>query len=281
MGIFQRLLRCVLLLTFLLLALLPQISLAQQQAQSQPQPEWPRKFTGTGVAFSVYQPQLDTWRDNQLSAYSAVEVVTEEGKTTTYGVVFFSARTEIDKLNREVTLEDLRITKVSFPTVAGGGKDYSAALQKLIPTEPTISLDHLVADLNLTKAEVEANSVPLNNDPPKIIFSTRPAVLVLIDGQPVLRPVPEEGRLQRVINSRSLILFDGKTSLYYLQVMNGYMQARALAGPWTISREPPTEADKVQEQLFNSHVVNLIEAGKKLSDGAPPGADKILSRLHI
>jgi len=49
--------------------------------------------------------------------------------------------------------------------------------------------------------------VEVKNDPPKLIISTKPAVLVLIAGLPQLRDVPGV-KLERVINTRSIILFE-------------------------------------------------------------------------
>ena len=41
-----------------------------------------------------------------------------------------------------------------------------------------------------------------------------PAVLALIDGTPVLRPSADN--LQKVINTRALILFDPSKKMYYM-----------------------------------------------------------------
>jgi hypothetical protein len=46
----------------------------------------------------------------------------------------------------------------------------------------TISVDQLLADLDAEKAGVA--EAELKHNPPKIILSTRPALLVSIDGQP-------------------------------------------------------------------------------------------------
>ncbi|MBV8553249.1 MAG: hypothetical protein JOY54_18275 [Acidobacteriaceae bacterium] len=54
----------------------------------------------------VYQPQLESWTGNTLSAYAAVAVKTQGSSETAYGVIWFTARTEVDKVNRSVTLND-------------------------------------------------------------------------------------------------------------------------------------------------------------------------------
>jgi hypothetical protein len=42
-------------------------------------------------------------------------VVSKSNKTPKYGVLWFTARTEVDKVNRQVTLDNFQITKVKFP----------------------------------------------------------------------------------------------------------------------------------------------------------------------
>jgi hypothetical protein len=227
-------------------------------------PPWPRKFVDGLTTVSVYQPQLDKWQDNQLSAFSAVEVQTGSAKDSLYGVMWFQARTEVDKINREVTLMDLNIPKANFPTATNNGQDYVNIVKLQMTKQPVISLDHLEADLNLTQAQIEAKNFPLDNDPPTILFSTTPAVLVLIDGQPALRPV-EKTKLSRVINTKSLILFDPAKNLFLLQLMDGWMQAPAIEGAWTVASKVPKDADKIKDKLVQSGVVTLIDAGPNQS----------------
>ena len=64
---------------------------------------------------SMYQPQVETWKGDEVRAYAALSVMSTTNKTTKYGVLWFTARTEVDKVNRQVTLDDFRITKVKFP----------------------------------------------------------------------------------------------------------------------------------------------------------------------
>ena len=82
----------------------------------------------------------------------------------------------------------------------------------------------------------------MKNTPPIIYFSTVPAILVLIDGEPVLRPVPGTSA-QRVINTGVMLVYDGYT--YYLHVFDGWMQALQLSGPWAVSYAPPPMLDSV------------------------------------
>ena len=76
---------------------------------------WPRTTTYKGATISVFQPQVDSWTGNQLKAYAAVRIKTATKQDTDYGVIWFTARTEVDKVNRMVTLDRFGLTKQSFP----------------------------------------------------------------------------------------------------------------------------------------------------------------------
>lgn len=109
-------------------------------------------------------------------------------KSANYGALWFNARAEIDKLNRTVTLDQVQLSKVNFPT----DTDKNAKLTKLLETKlphatKIVSLDRLLATIEADSALVK--TVEVKNDPPAIIFSTKPSVLVLVDGPSQLREV--------------------------------------------------------------------------------------------
>ena len=136
----------------------------------------------------MYQPQLEAWKGDVIHAYAALAVVNKTNKVTRYGVVWFTARTEVDKVNRQVTLDNFQITKVKFPTMETKEAEYQAFLQAKLPGKvKVIALDRLEAALAANDSEqAGVEAMPVNNDPPKVIFVTRPSLLVLIDGPPSL-----------------------------------------------------------------------------------------------
>ena len=66
----------------------------------------------------IYQPQVDSWKNDRLEARSAVMVTQPGQPRPAYGIVSLSARTEVDKQARMVTLEDLKVTGATFPAAA-------------------------------------------------------------------------------------------------------------------------------------------------------------------
>src|ERR1700736_4929971 len=82
-----------------------------------------------------------------------------------------------------------------------------------------------------------AVSYQLENEEPRIIFSSTPAVLALIDGEPALRPAGHN--LQVVINTAAIIIFNRATQTYYLALMDSWMQATAENESWSLARNAP------------------------------------------
>ena len=228
-----------------------QVSTPATQAEPRVDEAWPRKATRLDETISMYQPQLETWKDDELRAYAALALESKTNKTTKYGVVWFTAQTEVDKVNRQVTLDNFQITKVKFPTMGTKEAEYQAFLQAKLPGKSkVIALDRLEAALAVSDSEqtgVEAFQV--NNDPPKIIFTTQPVLLVLIDGPPRFRDLGGTD-LQLMLNTRATIVLDTKKNEYYLNVMDGWLRASDLtAGPWSYASKIPDDMKTITEGI--------------------------------
>jgi hypothetical protein len=226
---------------------------------------WPRKFTGGSNTFAVYQPQIEQWHGNQLEARAAI-ALTEGQAQPIYGVLWFTARTEIDKVNRLVTMADFRITKVSFPGANDKASFYQELMQQRVPkASEAIALDRLMAEL-VTQPEKQTAGYQLKNDPPRIFFNTQSSILILIDGSPVLRPVKDTS-FSRVINTRVLILKDESKGKFYLHLMDGWMESADVIGPWTIAEDVPADLNKAMTLTIATKQADLL-------DGAAAGSDK-------
>ena len=215
------------------------------QAPAAPQPldplslNWPRFFSGQGYEFIAYQPQITRWPSNQIEGRFAVATRPAGTSNETYGVAFFQARTEIDKVNRLVTLEDFKVTKVNFPTQPSKQPVYQSVLQSELPTAAkTIPLDHLESVFVVSGEAAKARIVAVDNTPPRIIYTTQPSLLVQVDGQPVFGPIYPG--FERVLNTRSVLLQNTNqfTQGYYLYAAANWYTAPSLEGPWMVTPSP-------------------------------------------
>jgi hypothetical protein len=234
---------------------------------------WPRIVTAQGATISIYQPQLESWNGNFLDAYAAVTVKATATNATNYGSIWFTARTEVDKVNRIVTLSDFTLKKQNFPTLPNNGLAYASAFRGDMPWTQSMPLDELETSLTAASVEQQQKRVAVNNDPPRIIVSTAPAVLVSIDGQPALRASADG--FMKVINTRALILVDASQNRYYLALMDGWVESTSVNGPWTRASNPPSALDRIkaaairddQNQVLGNDKQSLKDA---YDDGEAP-----------
>ena len=219
---------------------------------------WPRTVTSGADTFLIYQPQVEKWDGNRVYLYSAVELKTGKNAAAKYGVVWFNARTEVDKINRLVTLDQVELTKVTFPAGAEKEAELNALLQNKVPgATKTMSLDRLQASLEAAGEEIKG--VEVKNDPPKVIIAMKPSLLVLIDGMPQLREI-QGTTLQRVINTRAVLLFETDKKTYYLRVQDWWLQAKELEGPWTYAKKLPDDMKKAEEYVVTQAAAQTLES---------------------
>jgi hypothetical protein len=197
---------------------------------------WPRDFDHGGQRIEIYQPQIEQWAGDHLSGRAAIAIGAKDANPT-YGVAEFSADADIDKTAGLARLRGITIDKVDVPTDPSTASDLQATLQaRLPPGGMTVALDHLQTSYAAEQQGGTQAGVPVQNDPPRIVFAAAPTVLVQIDGDPVLQPVAGVAGFQRVVNSRVLILQDG--SGFHVKAAGSWYQAPGLDGSWVVITAP-------------------------------------------
>jgi hypothetical protein len=232
---------------------------------------WPRVVKVGDQTVSMYQPQVESWAGEELRAYAALSVEKEvdqrsekgTAKITKYGVMSFTARTEVDKVDRQVTLDDFQITKLQFPTIQEQEPRLKALLQeKLAGKSRVVALDRLETAWEASdSSEANIKGFPVKNDPPEIIIETRPALLVLIDGPPKFRDVGGTD-LRLVLNTRAVIVLDPEKKKYYLSVLDGWMDAQNLEGPWSYASKIPDDMKEIAKGIVERQQANVEEGSK-------------------
>jgi hypothetical protein len=248
-------------LTFVVLATLASIGSAQAQGSAaQPADPWPRQFKLNNATALVYQPQVESWENNMLNFRAVVSVTPSGSKQEILGVIWAAARTQVNRVTRIVVLEDIKLTKSNFPTLADNGASYMRALQQQsVASQRTISLDRLQAALVNSEGPKPA-PVVVNNDPPQIIIAYAPSILVSISGNPIVRPVAGTA-FERLINTEALMLQPQGGGNYYLHVYDGWMSAGVITGPWSRATTSPTGIDEVATSLAKTGQVDLLDGG--------------------
>ena len=236
---------CLILATLLLQAQKPAETPAPSSVGStDPDPGWPREVSQGGAKLVYYQPQIDEWKDyRELTGDMAVSL-TPAGGQPTLGVASLKASNIADLEKRLVVILGTQITSSRFPSAdKATAESLDRLLRQLLPTPGmTISLDRVVAGLERTKTS--GKPVKVKTDPPKIFYSKRRAVLLLVDGEPVRAPI-EKFEIEFVVNTNWDLFHDKKAKKYYLLVEKTWLSASALAGPWAVTGTLPDDLTKL------------------------------------
>jgi hypothetical protein len=220
---------------------------------------WPRQFEDNGIKASIFQPQIEKWEGTDFETRSAVAVTPPGSNAPIYGVFWMKARADVDKAARIVTLNDIVVTRANFPSTPNLQSNYLALIRKHAPlASKMIALDHLEAEYAISEAVKKARAVPVKNDPPRIIYSTTPGLLVLVDGPPVFRPIPGLS-VERVINTRALILKFGDH--VYLYASDHWYESNSIDGIWNLATNPPEALEPARQAEIASQNVDLMPPG--------------------
>jgi hypothetical protein len=233
---------------------------APAEAPARPADPWPRDITLATADALIYQPQVESWTGNALAWRVAVALRPNGQKAETFGVLWGTARTDVDRVTRTVELNDLIISKANFPTLPDKGAQYLPALRPAVANAlQTMALDSLEASLAASNT-VKPTGHAVRNVPPKVIIAYGPALLVPVEGKPVVKEIPDS-RFERVINTQGMIARTRFESTWYLHVYDGWVSAASLAGPWKKADFVPLGLDDTAKQLAESHTVDLLDGG--------------------
>jgi hypothetical protein len=196
---------------------------------------WPYLIVSGRDSIWLYQPQSTSLNGGQLQGQQAVSIRTVGESQERYGVLWFSANTN-DAGNGEVTLSNYSVTKQNFPSLTDNGATFVQTIASNAGSLPALNEQKIKDDIALGKSNPNpgGEGVKVLNDPPAIIHSNDPALLVLIDGAPKLTAV-QGTSYQRIINTNYLILTDG-TGNYYTPIADKWAVTSDLNNPqWTIT----------------------------------------------
>ena len=107
-----------------------------------------------------------------------------------------------------------------------------------------ISLDRMLAASEAV--ETPGQKVALKTNPPRIFVSTEPAILLLVDGEPVRAPIPQTS-IEVIVNANWDLFFDKTRRQFYLSQAPLWLQAPTLDGPWTIATSLPPDMAKLPD----------------------------------
>ena len=232
-------------------------------------PGWPREFTGDGARLVLYQPQLDEWANYQtLTARAAFKFAASPEEAPIIGSLLLQARTRADKERRSVYVHSLQIEQIRFPSVKDASTEtMEATVRELIPRGPvTISLERVTS--GLARTQTLARGVAVSLDPPPIFVSTVPAILIIIDGDPVGIDIEGTG-LQYIVNTNWDLFQQPGSSRYYLLNDDMWLTAESLDSTWSATSELPDGFAKLPDDENWAEVKKHLPARSEDANSVP------------
>ena len=155
----------------------------------------------------------------------------------------------------------MKVTETNFPTLSREQvQDLLAALEQGIPDdERVIALDRILTNLDHSQI-VPRNVEGVKADPPTIYYSTRPAILVNFDGDPVWSPI-KDNDLKFAVNTNWDVFQLEATSTIYLRHDKIWLKAASIKGPWSAAGTLPASFSKLPKDDNWSDVVASLPGG--------------------
>ena len=199
---------------------------------------WPKTLTNSSGKLVCYQPQVDDWKNYQTLDVRLAFTLTPTGGKQQVGVITAQMQTSVNFDTHTVFLSNPQITSVTFPSLP---PDKSQQLGAQVRTflnpaaTMTISLDRLVASVKKTQTPPTAE---LNNKPPTIFVSVKPAILLMVNGTPAMGNIANSN-IQFVVNANWPLFQVQGGGPYYLFNGKGWMTTTSLDGTFTATTQLP------------------------------------------
>ncbi len=217
----------------IVLFMLPVASAVLGQAES-----WPRTVGLDRGTVTIYAPQVEAFDGTTIRYRAALAYREKPGADPVFGAGWFESAVTADRGGERLRPADPEVSELRFPPGTG---DISKSLVKAMERESKAgNLDFSLAEIqgSLDRAAAESRALEqLNTDPPRIIYRDHPALLVSLDGEPVIRGI-ENSPYRAVINTPYPLITDG--TYYYLNVAkNVWYRAGEATGPYRFEPRPP------------------------------------------
>lgn len=234
---------------------------------------YPRTFDlSTGGTVTLFEPQIESWQDqSKMVAWSALSYVTASGAKPAIGSIKITAETDVSADHRLVKFTKFKIDEINISSISREETyKISSALQAEIPeSDRTLALDKVLAAVSKSQLNIENVANPnVKVDPPKILFSTSPAILIGFDGDPIWSPIKDVD-LKFAVNTNWDVFQHTATNTYYLRNEANWFRSVDLKTGWVPAGKLPDSFSKLPSDE-NWKEVKASMPGKKISASKMP-----------
>jgi hypothetical protein len=220
---------------------------------------WPRLLENEKGTLKVYQPQIDKWEKGVIKYRMAIELTLKNAPKPDYGAIWVKANTDTDLDERLVRIKDLKVSNISIQWTDA---EKIKRLEKFINNtlkgkEHIVSLDRILADTAKDPDIMPVRKTKVKMDPPQIIVSQEPAVLLIVDGAPALQPIADTG-LSFVVNANMDLFHAASLKKYYLFIGEQWLSSSTLDKGWQNNIIPPDAFKKIPDDYERAYVKDLL-----------------------
>ncbi|HEX4849277.1 MAG TPA: hypothetical protein VFV08_00660, partial [Puia sp.] len=238
---------------------------------------WPKIITAAdGTVIKIYQPEPESFAGNILKFRSAISVSENGTEDPVFGTFWSTAKMQTDRDNRQMNIESMKVTDIKIPAVTDQNKIefVRSTLEYQFPDAAgQLSLDEILTSLDQNLQETKLSD-DISTKPPKVIYTSQPSMLVLIDGAPKLQR-NQDWNLDVVINSPFTIIKndDGQ---YYLYGNHHWYVAPSATGPYQYTNDNvPNNLHNIEASLNsnpNYNNGNNPQGNNPQGNNPPPNA---------
>ncbi|HZK65207.1 MAG TPA: hypothetical protein VFC34_13750, partial [Puia sp.] len=225
--------------------------------------QWPKQVTASdGTIIKIYQPTPESFSGNTLKFRSAISVIENGSSDPVFGTFWATSKVETDRDSRQIMINTLNTTDIKIPAITDQNKiDFidDALETQFSEAVGPISLDEVLTSLEQTQQETKL-SQNISTTPPKVIFTTQPSMLVMIDGKPRLKENPE-WKLDVVVNTPFTIIKNNEDGQYYLYGSKQWYIASEATGPYRYTNgRVPANISNIEQQIISKEQSNANSA---------------------
>ncbi|MEE4293473.1 MAG: hypothetical protein V2I79_05815 [Xanthomonadales bacterium] len=200
---------------------------------------WPRNVALDEGTVTIYEPQVDEISDDFIRFRAALAYREKPGDEPVFGAGWFESGLKANRFSGTVHPVGMKVTQTRFPMDAKLQARLSEAMaDPAFAVNFVFTAKELEESARIARAEAEA-AEQIETAPPKVIYRDSPALLVTIDGEPVLRDI-ENTPYEAVINTPYPLIHDG--SRFYLNAAKDvWYRAPDATGPYRFTAKVPAD----------------------------------------
>jgi hypothetical protein len=243
---------------------------AQAVAVEQPTFVYPQERQYGVHKAILHAPQIEAWPEfGKLEGAMAIEFFPNGGTQKLLATMTFSGKTEVNLAERLVHVTEPVVEKIKF--ASGNTAPYEAAIRDGARKGAfDVPLDVFL--LSLDEAILDRPPPPgFSKEPPAILVSRTPAIVLFINGSPVTTDLPGTG-LKLIVNANWPLVTDAKSSVYYLLDREVWLTAKKLSGPWSATRELPVGLSRLAKDGEHAMMAAAVPA---------PQTTQTTSTVHV